>query len=457
MTAKKGLVLFFFIVLFIASFYLNVFIMKAKKLPKLEYLNLKGVYLDLSLIEDKDQSKKIKDFINSGNDAHFGSLVFQTQDPIGQFYGFCGYLNCEPKKAVGCLEKLLISSKKVNIYISENNTKTGYPLGYAILILIRTLPKDLISSDENIIYKNIDSALAGAYRSALTKTNNEYKKELTELITEKKPDLLNNLNNAVIKESGINKPISEMSDKEKNEATFLLHTLSDDERTDAIKTFLNDSNETLVKNTINAINENDSKETASLLAELFNKKRTAEIAKLAIEKYALILKEKSLTQISNLLKTETNNDIVKTGLEQINKYGDDSNYDFLKIFLDTKYPGTVNQAALEAIVKTTYKTRPVDVINTMVFLLRKGDEALSSEAIRFYMDNNIQDSVGAVITRLKLRESEKMERTALLFIEKFKPLGYSSLLKELISSGKTEEIKMKASELAGKIGIKEAE
>lgn len=449
MKFKKNFILFSFIIFFIAALYLNIYIINSKNIPELDFLNLKGIYFDLSMIDNKDQVNKIKEFIYSKDNSHFNSLVFQ-KDPVGQFYGFCGMLNSNENGALNALNKLLSSSTKVNIFLSKDNKKNFFPLGYAILLLIKDTPKELIINQNKNLYNDLDKALTSAYKSSLTKNNDDFKRELTSFISEKKPDLLESL----VKETQTTKTAKEMSTNEKIESSFLLHSLSKEERKNTIRTFLDDQNDQIVVNTLKAINEDDSKEIGGYVLDLLNKNRSNDINKLAIEKYAAINKSSSLDKITEYLKSTNNSDVIASCLEQIKKYGNDSYYELLKLFLGTRYNDNINTLALETIVKTTYKTRPNDVYNTMIYVLRKGNESLATSAINFYMDNNIQDNTGSILSRLKLRESEKMERLALDYISQFKAVNSGTLLRDLSINGSKDDIKSKAKELINKLGIK---
>ena len=435
--------------LFIAALYLNIYVINLKNIPELDFLNLKGIYFDLSMIDNKEQVNKIKDFIYSKDNSHFNGLIFQ-KDPVGQFYGFCGLLNSNQGSAVKDLNKMLSSSAKVNIIISKDSKKSNYPLGYAILLLIRDLPKELIVNQDKNLYNDIDKALVYAYKSGLTKNNDDFKRELTSFITEKKPDLLDSL----VKESTTTKSIKEMNTNEKIELSFLLHTLSKEERIKDIKNFLQEQNNQIVINTLKAINEDDSKEIGEYVLDLLDKNKSVDIIRLSIEKYSLINKTNSLEKISELMKNSNNSDIIGACLDQIKKYGNDSYYELLKLFLGTRYNDNINILALETIEKTTFKSKPNDVFNTMIYVLRKGNEVLAQNAIKFYMDYNIQDNTGSVLSRLKLRESEKMERLALDYISQFKAANSGTLLRDLSTNGSKDDIKSRAKDLIDKLGIR---
>ena len=86
--------------------------------------------------------------------------------------------------------------------------------------------------------------------------------------------------------------------------------------------------------------------------------------------------------------------------------------------------------------------------------LRKGKENLAAYAIKFHIKKKFKSNSSIILSRLKQRESENMEKLALEYIEKFKLSSSGSLLIEL-SKSSNEEIQKKANELIKKLNIKE--
>ncbi len=447
---KRISFLIFFIFVFSASLYVNIYFTEKKNLPTLSIFDINGIYFDFSLIENGEKANELKDYINSKNTAYYSNIILQKNNPEGQFYSFCGYLKSNQKSSIKYLENLLLSSTNVDIFINSNNKKRDYPLGFAVLLLIKEFPKDLTDPPNENFYKDIENILKVAYNSNLSNKNSEYKKELLSLISEKNATLFKEL----FKDKVVLKPAVEMTINEKIETSAILSSMDEFQKKEYIENFLKEDNERLIFNTLTSITENDSKDIADIILKMLYTKKSSEITKLLIEKYALLLKENSLYQIKSFMKVITDYQVITSCLEQIKKYGDNSNYDFLKTYLLQRFPDDINLLALEGIVETTYKTKPDDVINTMVFLLRKGKEVLAEYAIRFHMKNKLYINSQIILPRLKLRESENMDKLALEYINYFNLKAGGSLLLELAKSN-NEEIQKKANDLIKKLDIKE--
>lgn len=449
---KRMSFLILFIFVFSASLYVNIYFTQKKNLPTLSIFEINGIYFDLSLIENDEKANELKEYLNSKNTAYYSNIIMQKNNPEGQFYSFCGYLKSNPKASIKYLENLLLSTTNVDIFIDSNNKKRDYPLGFAVILLIKNFPKDLTDQPYANFYNDIENILRTAYNSNLSNKNNEYKKELLGLISEKNTALFKEL----FKDKVILKPAAEMTINEKIDTSAILSSMDEFQKKDYIENFLKEDNERLIFNTLTSITETDSKDIAEMILRLLYTKKSSEITKLLIEKYALLLKENSLYQIKSFMKVITDYQAITTCLEQIKKYGDNSNYDFLKTYLLQRFPDDINLLALEAIVETTYKSKPEDVLNTMVFLLRKGKEVLAEYAIRFHMKNKLYVNSQIILPRLKLRESENMDKLALEYINYFNLKAGGSLLLELTKSN-NEEIQKKANELIKNLNIKENE
>ena len=445
----KRIFLFLFIIILFVSLLFNIIIINSKKIPQLNMFKLDAIYFDLSLINDRDKADQIYEFINSNNNALFSNVINQKENPIAQFYAFCGYMKGNQKKAIKYLDTLLLSQKKVNIIIDKKNKKINYELGFAFLKLIKEFPEQLISSPIKDFFLEIEDALLKAYKSPMVENNQEYKKELLALISNSTP----NLSKVVLGDLLKGKSIKDMPFNDKIEFSYILPSLPSDERSRVIKIFLTENNKQILLNTLNSIDENDSSTAAELILRLFYKKKSIEVTQLAVEKYALILKKESLEQIENFMRVIKNKNVILICLEQIMRYGDDTDYEFLKRYLMESYSEEINLAALKAIIETTYKHNTEDVLNTMSFILRKSKkEALALYAVRFHMENSIKTNYGSVLYRLRQKESKDMKNIAIKYIDHFNLKSGISLLEEL-SNEPDIEIQEKANKLLKKFGV----
>lgn len=448
MKIKKIFFLILFIFIFITSLFVNIHVTKSTNVLSLDIFDIDGIYFDLSLMDDKTKANEINGFINSKNVAFFGSAIHQKENPIGQFYAFCGYLKTSQEKAGRFLDTLLLDKQKVMLYLDKDTILKDYPAGYAYLKLIKDFPEELAQKPGPDFYTNIESTLFKAYKSKLAEENSDYKRLLLKLIAEKNPGILSD----VVKDFFAGKSISGMNEDEKIELSFLIYSLNDIERGKVTKAFLKENNEKILINTLNSIKENDPKELGDAIKAVLIRSKSPDVLTVGIEKYGELLKKDAIETIALIIKDSDNVNVIKSGLNKISRYGDDSNYDLLKLFLALRYPEEINLVALDAIIKTTYKTKPDDVLNTMAFILRKGKESIAFAAVKFFIDKNLYQNSGLVLYRLKQRESKEMDKLALEYIDFFKLTESGSLLRNLAQSN-DPEIKDKAVKLMQKLNI----
>ncbi len=454
MKYKNNIFLFLFVVFLIASLSVNIIIVRATtQNPDEDFFHINGIYFDLTLIQEQEKAEKILFFINTNNPSSFKRIISQKEKSIAQFYAFCGLMKSDEKKAQKYLPDFLNSNTIINIIIDSDNIKNNYPIGYAVLLLLKNSPEKLSAkpTDNFFMDKNIENALVKAYKSNMAEKIQEYKSLLLETISEKNPELakeiLNNIDENIL--------VTNMTLQQKLELSIALKTLPSEKKYNLIKVLLNENDDRIILNSLNSIAENDSQDIAQLITKIFYGNYSGDIGKLAIEKYALVLKKDSLIEIKNYMRTARGTEIIIAGLTQINKYGEESNYDFLKNYLDESYSEKINVAALEAIVSTTYKNSPGSVFNTMSYVLRWGlREELAYFAVNFYIKNNIKDNYGTVLYRLKQKESERMKKIALEYIEKFNLKEGAELLFELKNDPDTQ-ISTKAKALINTLGISE--
>ena len=313
---------------------------------------------------------------------------------------------------------------------------------------VKDFPEELVQKPGPDFYTNIESILFKAYKSKLAEENSDYKRLLLKLIAEKNPGILSD----VVKDFFAGKSINGMNEDEKIELSFLIYSLNDIERGKVTKAFLKENNEKILINTLNSIKENDPKELGDAIKAVLIRSKSPDVLTVGIEKYGELLKKDAIETIALIIKDSDNVNVIKSGLNKISRYGDDSNYDLLKLFLALRYPEEINLVALDAIIKTTYKTKPDDVLNTMAFILRKGKESIAFAAVKFFIDKNLYQNSGLILYRLKQRESKEMDKLALEYIDFFKLTESGSLLRNLAQSN-DPEIKDKAVKLMQKLNI----
>ena len=215
---KRLFFLIIFIFIFIISIYINIYLTRSKNLPSSLIFELKGVYFDFSLIDNNSKAIQLKEYIDSKNIAYYSNIILQKNNPIGQFYSLCGYLKSNQKKSIKYLENLLLSTTKIDIYLNVHEKKLNYPLGFAVLMLIRDFPNDLAGSPANSFYRDIENILFRVYNSNFTENNSEYKKELLSLISEQNTKLFKE----IFKDDFVLKPVNEMTTNDKITKTVII-------------------------------------------------------------------------------------------------------------------------------------------------------------------------------------------------------------------------------------------
>lgn len=430
---KKIIIFSIFTIIFVLVVLLNTYYINTKnRSANFLFSSLNEIYFDLQLIENASLKESIEKFIKSGNTNSFIAVIKNSNDPIGQFYAFCGLLNTNPQSAIEYMDKLITSFQKVNIVVDRNIKYQNSELGFAILLLVSRQPEKLLSIRlKNDFYKQISQTLLSGYSSKLTKIDKNYKRELVYLIGQKVPALLTEIS----KDITTTKPLSELTEAEKIELSYLLPAITKSEKEKIIQYFLNnENNEQILINIVSSINENDSLSNVDLLLNLYKRSFSDELKKIILDRFFLLtVKNKDINRLLSFMRHSSTN-VILFGLNKIKEIGDDSFYDFLKLFLDTIYEENVNIEALKTIFLLCYKTRSQDVLRTINYVLINIDRTnLAMEAIKILLENNISANSSTVLYRLKKENqaNKDLKLLALNYIDTFNVTTSVQYLKEL--------------------------
>jgi len=462
----KNTMFIVFILIAFVSLWVNIIIVASGKTSKIEVLTkVKGIYFDQSQLE-KDVVDEINSVINSNNQTLFSQLIQQKDDPIKQFYGFAGFMKSNQKEAVKYLDRLLISSKKVELFIDGKEIESN--LGYSILLLLKEFPENLTNAPIDEFYIITEDAVTKAYKSNISKSNSAFKDLITSLINENYPNInnaiaLNNKDSAENKnpdtkkdekhiDSTIKQDITGKSLEEKLNISRNMSSIPSDKREKIILAFLQEEELQILSNAINGITENDSKKVALSLSNIFKKRINTEITINSIKKYALILKSDSIDEIQTFMKPITDNEkIISVCLDQIYNYGNSTSYEFLKYYLETFFSTDINIQALKTISKTTYKSNPASVLRTMAFVVGYVEkETVLVYAVRYYITNSIQENSKLIIQRLEKKDNLTIKKLAIEYISHFKKKEAKSLLEDLVND-ENPEISAQAKDLLPKL------
>jgi hypothetical protein len=449
----RNVMFFVFIIIIFASLWINIIIITSQKTTQTDVLDtVKVIYFDKSKLPQETQDK-INELINSNNSITFSRLI-ESKNPVKAFYGFCGFMKGNQKQAMKYLDGLLISTKKVDIFV--NNNKTNTTLGYAILLLIKTFPEHLTNPPIEDFYSLSEKAISKAYKSQIVKISEEYNKQLVQLISEKYPNITIQTTETTTTTTTTAISYDNISSRTPAEKITISSTLADlspSIKEKAILQLITENNETITKNILNSLNDKDTQTAAEAVFKILEKDNSYDTASIVIRKYSSILKANSITGIQEYMKNNlTNEKILLVCLQAIYDYGNESSYEFLKIFLEPRYTADFNLMGLRTIVQTTYKTNPASVLKTLMFAIRYLNvEQLAYYSIDFCMRNSISEgAVTVVLPRLSKKDTLEMRKLALDYIEHFKLKDGLTLIQEL-SSDSDPDIQQKAKDLLEKM------
>ena len=433
MRLVKNVMFFVFLIVIFASLWINIIIVTSQKTTKLDILDtLNGIYFDDSELSSENISE-INELINSNNSITFTKLI-RSNNPIKAFYGFCGFMKGNQKQAMKYLDELIISTKKVDIYV--NNKQVKSILGYAILMLITDFPDNLTNKPIDDFYAMSEKSVEKAYKSQVIKLNAEYNKQLVKLITKKYPSIASKLSKTTTTTtvSVVETDLSSKTLEEKVTISAGLASYKTDIKEKLILQLLNENDSRILANVLNSINAQDTSSVADALFKKLPSQTNSDTIVLIIKKYAVIMKNNSLPNIQEFMKSNLSSEkILFACLQEIYNYGDENYYEFLKLFLDTRYSEDLNLLGLRTIIQTTYKSNPANVMKTILFIIRYLEsEKLAYYSINFCMTNSIPEgAVSVILPRLQKKESVEMKKLAIDYIDKFSLKDGIPLIQEL--------------------------
>jgi len=408
-------------------------------------MSVDGIYFDNSML-NQDMALKISEVINSNKSAIFSKLIKQ-KDPVLQFYGFVGFMKSNQKAAINYMEELIISSKKVIVF--RNSQKFETTLGFAILSLINELPEGLTNKPIDDFYSLSEDKIFNAYNSSLSKNDALYSQVLTSLITNK----YSNIAKKIFKETISFDNLKSKSLEEKITLSTMINSAPITQREKIIIDLLQERNDKISLNVLDIINENDSKNVADEIFQTMRSSISNEVLNLAVKKYSLIYKAVSIPNIEIFLKNipPSKESLVLVCLEQIYSYGNENSYEFLKMFLETSYSNNVNLYALKTMIQTTYKTVPINVIRTFLYIIRYYEvEPVVIYTIKFFIENNVSDYHDMILSRIEKMNSVNSKKIGMDYIEYFKLKAGINYLKYL-SNDEDYEIKNRANQIILKL------
>ncbi|MBR6199729.1 MAG: hypothetical protein IKQ61_05645 [Spirochaetales bacterium] len=439
----KNIICVVVFVLVCAAAVLNIFISRPKTNSSYAVLReIKTIYFS----EDDFPPEKMlafKDFINNKDVTAFTDAL-NLPNPIYKFYGLCGLMRLHQKNVPSQLSNLL--SNESAVVTEQNGTRTDTTLAKATLTLITTLPKWLVGDQSSTFYTDITSSLTDAFGSQYAKNDTDFRNALSSLISAKNPALMKD----IYAKLNIEEPYSSKSFDEKLAIIRELDSYDAMKRKNALQNLLAEKHGTLLNGSIAAINENDSPELAEQLDAVMFGKVGESVMLNALNKYVLLSGSKCIDEVQRFMKERAgqNQNLLLSSIAALSEYGTmEDSYDFLKIYLANSYGDAVNEAAIKAIVKTSYDTDPVGVRNTMQFVVNKSNVSAAQYVIQWSIDErNHGYFIKPILDRFRRYENTDMKKLALTFIEFYKCKSGKDIV-ETLAADSNAEIKETAAKL----------
>ncbi len=428
------------------SLWINIIVVNSHKTPKTDVLSgFDAVYFDASFLNE-DLSAKINQVVNSNKSAVFSKMLNQ-KDPVLQFYGLAGFMKSNQKSALNFINDMLVSSKILTVYFAGKKIETT--LGYAVLLLLKEMPEELTNKPIDDFYSLTEDKIYNAYNSSLFKNDPLYNQALTQLIGLKYTEL----SKKIYKETVSFDNLKSKSLEEKIKLSTMLSTAPIDKREKILTDLLQEKNDKISLNVLTNINETDSLAVSGEIYKILQTSVSSDVLKLAVKKYSLISKKSGIPSLELFLKSlsPSKDDLVLLCLEQIYNYGNESDYEFLKMFLETNYSQEINLYALKTMIQTTYAKNPSNVTKTFLYIIRYyGVESVVAYTIKFFIDNGISSYTDMIISRVSKQDSVPLKKVGIDYIERFKLKDYAKLL-ETFSNDIDPEIRERASKVLLKL------
>ena len=436
---KNDIILFGAIVFIFSALFVNYIVIKSFTSVDTSFLSsLDAIYFYSEPI-DSNVSTRLSGLLSSNNTKAFRKLLEDVNNPIAQFYGFCGLFKSNRILAIEYMKSgIMESPKSVSIVLDEKGEdKRNSTLGQAVVSALFYAPEWLLSHLTADFINTTSEFIYSLYQKTVD-SDEVYRNNLSSLIKSRYPRIQTKIINDIV----ASKTVAQMTDSERAEVSNNFSVVEQN-RVALIEQFLKDSKGNDLVNALNFItNQEEYKELVPVLEEmLVNANYRTDTLVLIGQKFAFLLNGKNaLARLSRvMMKNPSNMKLQSEYLKLFYEYADDSWWDFMTRYLNASYPVELNNQALEAIIHVSWKENPDNVYRTFAYCLKYLKISTVNLLLTYCIDNNISNLQTLTLNRLRLYERNKeLRMNGIKYIEKFRVYAGRDVLITLLYDKDTE-------------------
>lgn len=430
---KNDIIMFGAIVFIFSALFINYIVIKSfTSVDTSFFSSLDAIYFYAEPI-DSNVSSRLSGLLGSNNTKIFRRLLEDVNNPVAQFYGFCGLFKSNRMLAVEYMKSgIMESPKPVSIVMDKNGEdRRSGTLGQAVVSALLYAPEWLISHISPDFINTTSDFIYSLYQKTAN-AGDSYRTELSHLVKSRYPKIQTKIINDIV----TSKTVAQMTDAERAEISANLDVVEQN-RVALIEQFLKDSRG---NDLVNALNFITSAEEYAELIPVLEDMLIAENYKtdtliLIGQKFALLLNGKNaLARLSRvMLKNPSNTKLLSEYLKLFYEYADDSWWDFMTRYLNSAYTVELNNQALEAIIHVSSKENPDNVYRTFAYCLKYSRISTVNLLINYCIDNDISTLQTLTLGRLRLYERNKdLKLNGIRYIEKFRVYAGRDVLVTLL-------------------------
>lgn len=450
MKSVKTIIFFLAIAAIFLSFWINVIFVNSLNSVDTQIIDRLGkIYIssgDIPTTNDRDTLTKI---LESNNAGVFKNLLGQN-DPVANFYGFCGFMKSNQKEAIKNLNIILSDRDCTIVY---NGTEIKSYLGYAVLLLLYNNPEWLMNTPTDNFEKGAKKNILKLFKSEKIASLNyfDFYSIATRLIVEKYQD--KELTDSIIAEIVNNAETNgSLTEQEEMLVADLLPHFPKKKQVFFVQLLLESKNEAIQLKVLQIIGSDTNSDITTLLENIIDTTDNEDILLLSMDKYGKLLKKESLPMMEQLIKRNTTKIVVKC-LDIIGIYGTTGYYEFFKKYMSNIYSADVNIAAFNAIAETHSKTAKdrETVHYTAALAIRNSNKPdFARWVISYHIRKNITENHGLILLRLRQRETDEMKNLALDYISHFKLTSGIGLL-QLLETDENDKVRKRAQKIMNEL------
>lgn len=430
---KNDIILFGAIIFIFSALFLNYIIIKSFTSVDTSFLtSLDSIYFYSEPIDDS-VSSRLSGLLSSNNTKAFRKLLEDVNNPINQFYGFCGLFKSNRILAIEYMKSgIMQSPKAVSVVVDKKGEdKRNVTLGQAVVSVLFYAPEWLLSH-LTADFINTTSDFIYSLQQKTVDAGEAYRNELSLLIKNRYPKIQTRIINDIV----TSKTVAEMTEQERTEVSNNFDVVEQN-RIALIEQFLKDSKGEHLVNALNFITTAEEyKELIPVLEEMLvgSNYKTDTLILIGQKFTALLNGKNALTRLSRvMLKNPSNLKLQSEYLKLFHEYADDSWWDFMTRYLNVSYPVDLNNQALESIIHVSWKENPDNVYRTFAYCLKYSRVSTVNILLSYCIDNDISNLQTLTLNRLRLYERNKdLRLNGIKYIEKFRVYAGRDVLVTLL-------------------------